>query len=516
MRNDNWTSSSPTDERVRHYPLVVPAVLLAAGIAASERTADLLPCDARTTVCLFATLTIVAATVAYLLKGSVWRQRVFLWTASLTTGVTLATTAWMQADRAWPQQPLTFDAVVTSEPMVGERMVRADVTTADNGSRLRLHIECDSSTAIAVGTALRVTARVKSVSSISEGPFNYKHYLAARGISGTAYVTAANWRQAAVTLHRLSALTRMRLRLLMVRSQLLEHMSRWGVGNDAEGVLRAMTLGDKSRIDASQRDLYTIAGVSHILALSGMHLTVIFIIISLCVGNRKRRILSQAAIIAAIWLFALLTGLAASITRAAAVLTVYTLLDAGNRRRRPLNILAFVALVMLAVSPLVLWDVGFQLSFTAIAGILLLHPVLRSLLSERWLLRHSITGKLWDALTVSTAAQVATAPLVVLYFNRLSVWFLVGNLLAVPVLWAVLLLTAVTMCVFWWPALQSASAALLGAVISMFNGALLFISSLPIADIGNVSISTGQAALLYIIIMCSFLLLRMAENKPAA
>ena len=181
-----------------------------------------------------------------------------------------------------------------------------------------------------------------------------------------------------------------------------------------------------------------------------------------------------------------------------------------------MNILAFVALVMLAVSPLVLWDVGFQLSFTAIAGILLLHPVLRSLLSERWLLRHSITGKLWDALTVSTAAQVATAPLVVLYFNRLSVWFLVGNLLAVPVLWAVLLLTAVTMGVFWWPALQSASAALLGAVISMFNGALLFISSLPMADIGNVSISTGQAALLYIIIMCSFLLLRMAENKPAA
>ena len=120
-------------------------------------------------------------------------------------------------------------------------------------------------TVIGVGSALRVTARVRAASNLSDGTFNYRRYLAVRGISGTAYVTSANWRPTVVAFSRLSMMDRVRLRLLMVRTRLLEHMSQWGVGEDAEGVLRAMTLGDKSSISASQRDLYSMAGVCDFL-----------------------------------------------------------------------------------------------------------------------------------------------------------------------------------------------------------------------------------------------------------
>ena len=233
----------------------------------------------------------------------------------------------------------------------------------------------------------------------------------------------------------------LRQQFLEWRSVLLEKYHEWGVGDEAYGVVAAMTLGDKKAIDKDTKETYRVAGASHILALSGLHLMIIYSVITLLVGWMRFRLLSQVIIVLAIWAFALLTGLSPSVTRSAAMITVYALLSLGYRERMSVNTLAFVAIIMLIISPSMLYDVGFQLSFMAVLSIVLWHPLLNGLIPLHVQQRHHWLSSLWGLVTVSTAAQIGTAPLVAYYFGRLPVWFLLSNFIVIPLATVVLYLT---------------------------------------------------------------------------
>lgn len=296
----------------------------------------------------------------------------------------------------------------------------------------------------------------------------------------------------------------LRQRFLEWRSELLEKYHEWGVGDEAYGVVAAMTLGDKKAVDKDTKETYRVAGASHILALSGLHLMIIYSVITLLVGWMRFRLLSQVIIILAIWAFALLTGLSPSVTRSAAMISIYALLSLGYRERMSVNTLAFVAIVMLVISPQMLYDVGFQLSFMAVLSIVLWHPLLNSLIPPHIQQRHRWLSSLWGLITVSTAAQIGTAPLVAYYFGRLPVWFLLSNFIVIPLATVVLYLTLTLVVVSWWSWAASLVAKALTMVVVMMERSLAWVGALPYSSIDGIQLSVLRVYLIYIIIGSMF------------
>jgi len=297
------------------------------------------------------------------------------------------------------------------------------------------------------------------------------------------------------------------------RGQLLDNYREWGISDEAYGVVAAMTLGDKSELDRDLKETYSKVGAAHILALSGLHLSIIYAIISLFIGWRRIRILSQSFIIVAIWAYALLTGMSPSVTRAALMISIYGLLSLGYRERMSVNTLAFTAIVMLLVNPMSLYNIGFQLSFMAVLAILLFNPLFNRLIPQRVLLRYRSVRLLWGMTTVSVSAQLGTAPLVAYYFGRFSTWFLLSNYLVIPLATVILYLTVFCVATFWWTALQQWVVAALSAVVAFMNHGLEALSRLPYSSIEHIRFSVLHVALIYIIIGSIYLMLSLRFPK---
>lgn len=454
-----------------HAPLLPLAVCLMAGIAASEWIADW-------TTALWSLAGAVAISLA-LGRWPRW-QTAGIAVCALLTGLTLGSRQRQQQDVAWPKEPLELETIVIDEPVVRDRWVVTNMLTADGRHKLRCHIARDNwSEQITVGDGILMSAAVEA---------------------GVCFVKGRRWRWQDVTLSHLSVVQRARLRFLSWRHTLLQRYRQWGMADEAYGIIAAMTLGEKSQLNPALKDTYSRVGASHILALSGLHLMIIYTVLSLLTGWHRFRTASQAVIILAIWAFALLTGLSPSVTRSATMISIYALLSLGYRERMSVNTLAFTAILMLAINPHALYDLGFQLSFTAVLAILLFNPLFHHLIAPHVLQQHRWLAGVWGLLTVSLSAQIGTAPLIIYYFGRFSTYFLLSNLIVIP-LATILLYTALTsLCLWWWPWLHQWLVAALTAVASLMNRLLERVAALPYSSIDGISLSTLQLSLLYVMI----------------
>ena len=297
-----------------------------------------------------------------------------------------------------------------------------------------------------------------------------------------------------------SRLNRSKTYFLEQRAKLLDRLSESGVDGSAYAVVAAMALGDKSQLTRELKDAYAISGASHILALSGLHLGIIYTLLSLLLSRRRWQVTTQVVIIVSIWLFVFLVGLSASVVRSAVMVTVYALLSLGHRDKLSVNTLAFAAIVMLLFNPLSLFDVGFQLSFMAVLAILLFYPLFENLWSQPFLLDHRVFRWLWTMLAVSCAAQIGVAPLIAYYFGRFSCYFLLANLVVVP---AAALILYLSLSVLLIPSL----AYLLIYIVDTLNQLLVSIAALPGASIEGLHPTPLQVWMVYVIIGAVYLLL---------
>lgn len=191
------------------------------------------------------------------------------------------------------------------------------------------------------------------------------------------------------------------------------------------GVAEALALGWKRNVDRATKAHYRDAGLAHLLAVSGLHVGLLAAMVGglfWWTGRERRgRVVRGSLQLVAVWGFAFITGLAPSTLRAALMFSMFIINDMVARRVVPLNLLALAAIVMLLADPLLLFDVGWQLSFSAVAGILLAQPAIQALRTP-----------MGQAAAVSVAATLATMPVVVATFHRLPLYFLVANVVVVP------------------------------------------------------------------------------------
>ena len=306
---------------------------------------------------------------------------------------------------------------------------------------------------------------------------------------------------------QLSRLERSQTYFLVQRTKLLDRLSESGLDGSVYAVVAAMALGDKSQLTKELKDTYAVSGASHILALSGLHLGIIYTLLSLLLSRRRWQVVSQVMIIVCIWLFAFLVGMSASVVRSAVMLTVYALLSLGHRDKMSVNTLAFAAILMLLFNPLSLFDVGFQMSFMAVLAILLFYPLFESVWSQPFLFDHRIFKWLWTMLAVSCAAQIGVAPLIAYYFGRFSNYFLLTNLVVVPAATLILYLSLLVLLI---PSL----AYLLIYIVDALNHLLTWITKLPGASIEGLHPTLLQVWMVYVIIGAVYLLL-IRRTSPA-
>ena len=426
---------------------------------------------------------------------------------SLAIAVCFVVLGWWLMERqkasltvAWPESEVCYEAVVISEPVEKPKTMAVDVLLAESGRKLKCYLyKDDRSRSLRIGDGLKVQSRIEANSEWRRGSFDYRRYLEIHGFTGRTFVSSWKWQKAKKSLAKLSRIERMRLTFLKYRSRLLEKINTQGKDSDAYAVVAAMALGDKSALTQELKDVYSVTGASHILALSGLHLGIIYTLLSLFVFRRRWQVLSQMIIILSIWAFVFLVGMSTSVVRSAMMLSVYGLLSLGHRDRMSVNTLAFTANVTLMISPMSLFDVGFQMSYVAVLSILLFMPLMEDVFTAEYLMSHRVVRWLWGMVAVSLSAQIGNAPLIAYYFGRFSCYFLLTNFIVIP---AAMLILYLSLAVLLIPSLAN----ILFNIVSALNSLLTKMASIPGASIDNLHPTKIQTTMIYVIIVAVYLL----------
>ena len=213
---------------------------------------------------------------------------------------------------------------------------------------------------------------------------------------------------------------------------------------DELSVLQALSIGDKSGLDRDLRAAYRESGAMHLLALSGLHVGLVYALLGWLLrplgGGRTARLLRSLLILGLLWTYAVITGLSASISRAVLMITFYEVSGLLSGDRDALSALAGSALLLMLFRPESPRDIGFQLSYTAVLSILLLHPRLSGLLQTR----SRLLRRVWELLSVSLCCQATCGVLAWLYFGSFPRYFLLTTLLAIPLTTLILYTSAAT------------------------------------------------------------------------
>jgi competence protein ComEC len=290
---------------------------------------------------------------------------------------------------------------------------------------------------------------------------------------------------------------------LELRNQLVNTLSDKGLGQQELAVVSAMTIGDKSLIDKDLKNDYSRSGASHVLALSGLHLGIIYFVFSFMTARWRRRYhhwsrpVSEGLILITMWSYVVLVGMSPSVVRAAIMMTVYSLLSLQNRNRSSLNALAFTAIIMLVADPMILFNISFQLSFVAVAFILLYQGRIYSLIPSS---THPIVKWCWRFLSVSLAAQLGVAPLTAYYFHQIPSYFLLSSLVVMVFTPLIIYLSLLFFLLMWLPVVQSWLVVPLSWLVHIQNTCLQGVSSLPGSTFVTPSLHPLQVCLIYIII----------------
>ena len=297
--------------------------------------------------------------------------------------------------------------------------------------------------------------------------------------------------------------------------------------DDVYGIVSAMTLGERHAVSRPLRESYNVSGVSHVFALSGLHLSIIFMFLSLLLPTRLFPRFSSLMQLLLLWTFVFLVGIHPSLLRAAVMFTCYILCRLLSRNTHSIDILIFAAFLLLVYNPQWLFDIGFQMSFMAMVGILLLATRLMRLVPmPQWARRSSLGYSLWYAfsalwgmLVVSLSASIAVMPLIALYFGRVSFYGLLANLVVSPCATLILFLSILLQVVAFLSAQFGVLPSLplwigqgINHVVTFMNHSVQWVAHLPGSSLEGVNLSVAQTVLLYVIIVTSLLLLRILRR----
>ncbi len=257
--------------------------------------------------------------------------------------------------------------------------------------------------------------------------FNYGAYQRGKGVYYHLYLDSASWvpTPAQVSMG-------LKIRAKLIRHTLMERIDRSIEGDDEKAILYSLLLGYRAELGQEVKQQFVRSGSMHILAVSGLHVGILYLLPAFLIrkirGCPAGRLLATLVLIGLLWSYAMLTGLSPSVVRAVTMCTVHRMAILTGRKAGIFHVLSLTAFLMVLSRPTILFEAGFQLSFSAVAGIAGFQKPLSGLIQARgWLARSA-----WQLVTVSIAAQLATVPLSLFYFHQFSNVFIISNLVVIP------------------------------------------------------------------------------------
>lgn len=399
-----------------------------------------------------------------------------------------------------------YRVLITDKPELKERSILckaqvleqknpASAETLNAQAAVLLYFSLDSAgKTIRRGDELLLSARLSlPVNRGNPDEFDYPRYLMYKGVSGTGFVPSGKWKT--IAHHTGGSITNY---ALDCRDKVLELYSELNFQGDNFAILSALTVGYKDELSESIRESFSVSGASHILALSGLHIGLLcmflFFLLNRLPGSSMRmQIVRVGVVIVLLWGFAFLTGLSPSVVRSVVMFSLLGISQFSTARPMSLNTLYVAGIGMLIYNPAWLFDVGFQLSFVAVASILLIQPWLYKQLT----VRNSFQDRLWGLITVSIAAQIGTAPLVLLYFSRFPVHFLLTNIVVIPLVTIIIYVAVIMLLLSFLPVINQLIAYGLNILLDILGGTVRWIEKMPFASIDHVWLYQFEVLLFY-------------------
>lgn len=267
------------------------------------------------------------------------------------------------------------------------------------------------------------------------------------------------------------------------------------------GLAEAILIGYRNDLDRAILGSYVNTGVVHVIAISGLHIGLIFMIFSMIIktlsGSKHGKWASLFITIPAIWWFTMLTGSSASVVRSAIMISYNILANLIGKKPKPMNSLLAAAFIQLIYNPNITADLGFQLSYMAVGSILIFNP----LFTKLFYVKNQILKEGWSMVSITVSAQVLTTPISIYHFHQFPMLFLITNLVAVP-LSSLVLLLEILLCVLKLISFDTVRLSkIINLIIDIMNGYIYKIEGIPFAVVTDLFIGIITVALLYLLIL---------------
>lgn len=319
--------------------------------------------------------------------------------------------------------------------------------------------------------------------------FDYRFYMQNQGIRYSAYAQS-------IDIMRIKEPDRRRLRhkALIIRQKIINMYQKRGINGDTLALVAAITLGQKNLLDPEQKQSFMKAGVMHIMAVSGLHAVILsfFIFKMLFFLGGRFNIIRIIFTLLILWSFAFVTGLTPSVLRAT---LMFSFLQAGLLMKRPVNSINSVlasAFVLILIRPSVIFDAGFQLSYSAVIFIISFY----SKLYDKLQFKNMVPDKIWQLTVVSLVAQAGTLSLTIMLFNRFPVLFILSNITIVPLSSLLIIIGCLVPMTFPVEFLSNFFASVLGFLTGLTETLTKAVSVIPWSTIENIGMTKTESILL--------------------
>ena len=443
---------------------------------------------------------------------------------------------------AIPQKYTYYEVIINSELQATKSGYKAEVkvlklatdTTANSwqvaNGKMMLYFSCKDSLIkqLDYGKILIVKGKPTEIMPpMNPEEFDYRNYMANLQIHFYHFVTDKDF-----VISGEKSLNPFIKYSLIARNYCDKVLRKYIKDDEAYGLATALVLGIKESLTDEVKNAYSNSGIMHILAVSGMHITLLFNMMMYFLKSLRKNpktkfyVLILALIV--LWFYAFITGLSASVLRAVVMFTFILGAELFSHKIKIYNILAVSAFTMCLISPYMLFDVGFQLSYLAVLGIVFFHPLFYRLLSVKFPIKkkkeHKYIYKIrripawlldgtWQIISVSFAAQISTSPIALLYFHQFPNYFLPANLFAIPLSTIIMYAEIALLVCSCWDLVFSGFnfvATYLGIITEYLILALNFgvgiIEKAPYALTSGISVFAWETWLLYVVIVLVVLL----------
>ena len=510
-------------DKLQLFPLLRVAFFLILGIIAGEQIGDY--CNSSGSgflsfcgsIWLWVSLSLVVFAAALFTSKSRYKyvQSILIFLLVTLLGIVLA--LHQQKNEAECQLPLgmtAYKAVLISELREAGntgRTVSCDLLMAEGkmtGQKVKGYFVGNLSDQrlqrLHVGDGVLATSEMRSLRNDTTKYSGYANYLNLHGFSAITFIRRGCWMKAKVSLTGLTIFQRAQIGAMKWRKNLIDAYRQEGISEKELAVTAALTLGDKSMLSKELREDYSASGGAHVLAMSGLHLSVIYVLLTFLLQGGRNRFWAQLAAMITVWGFVFLAGMSPSLLRSALMLTVYAFATLLGRSKTSLNALALAAIVILVANPKSIHDVSFQLSFMAVFFLLSILPTVYGWVDSDFLMRHKVVKWGWGMIAVSIVSQLGVFPLVLYYFGRFPCYFIITNFIVIP---SATLILYGALAFFLLVPFRPFIAPVLSWAASFMNDSLSTVASLPGASISGIHVNGLQTALLYLLIFTIIILI---------